>query len=307
MTISPDDNELFRMVLAAEDEADAQGMDPKQRSFWVPQRVMRALGYESFVMAGIGKPEALNRIERLHERLYREKDVGVGGLHGGAFMFRGIATWIYIPIIYGQVNIDAFEFCDLNDMQKRWLASREESLNAYIETFSDLFDFAGGIGNLADYQHPPEAAMPLLGLSAFHLQSSAATLCSAFDPRGCVQSAILASELVLKAAAAGAGATEKDLKGLGHKMSAIADAAKEGWPGFEADRVGQLIAALPPYVENRYSGSQPTRREAGAIVMAAQGIAGSTMRAITGGDFKSRAVLRSGAGDGGKPDNTPGS
>jgi len=289
----PSDGELFQLILTTEDEADAEALNPLERSFDVPQRVMKKLGYESYIIAGDGKLPVLQRIEAIHKSLYRIKDCAIGGLHGGAFMFRGIATWVYIPLMYGTVGIDPFNFCDLNDMQKRWLATRKSDYNAYINTFADIYDFAGGIGNLADYQIPPIESMPLLGLAAFHIQSSAATLCNAFDTRGCVQSAILASELALKAALKGAGRSENELKNHGHNLERLTDATAEAYSEFDAESVSSYIGMMPHYVENRYSSSQPTRYEAGSIVMASQHIAGATMRALTGGDFKRHIVMES--------------
>lgn len=280
------DQELFGLILSVEDQLDAEGMDPKDRSFHGPNRVMTRLGYESYVVGGVGTPPVLERIRSIQKTLYRSKDTGVGGIHGGAFMFRGIATKIYIPIIYGRVGINPLDLCDLTDDQKRWLGSRDSDLAAYIDTFADLFDFAAALAPMGGYKYPPKDCIPLLGLASFHFQAAGAVLCNAFDERGCIQSAIIATELTLKGALRGKGASEEDLKKLSHRLSDLVAETAKSWTGFNGEKALNKLASFPPYVENRYSEAQPTRREAGNIVMAAQFIAGETLRAISGGDFR---------------------
>lgn len=269
---------------------DDEGADPKDRSFHLPLRVMKDLGYQAYPLGGLGAPPVLERIRALHKTLFRPEDVGVGGIHAGAFMFRGIVAHFYIPVMYGQCRIDPFELCDLTDNQKRLLGRRTSDVESYCDTFGDVFDFAGAAIGLGDYEPPPEGSRPLLGLASFHLQAAAAILRSAFDERGSVQSSILASELVLKAALRGKGASEAELKRLGHSVSSLIDAVKEAWPAFDADPVKERVTVISPYVANRYAEAQPSRREAGEIVMAAQYVAGAVARAMTGGSFRSNLV-----------------
>lgn len=284
MALNPTDKELFALVLQVEDQLEQEGLDPKGRHFKVPSVVMKKLGYESYFMFGPGSPEVLDRIRGIQSKLYRPSDVGVGGLHGGAFMFRGISTWIYVPMAFGTVSLNPFQLCDLNVMQQNWLASRESDLDAFLRTFADLWDFAGGYAALGGYESPPKESMPLLGLAAFHIQSAAAALCRAFDTRGSVQSSIIASELVLKAALKGSGVPDSHLKKLGHNLPRLAEEVAQHWTSVSLNRLSSAIGKLPPYVENRYSEAQPTRSEAGEIVMAAQHIAGEVVRGLTGGD-----------------------
>mgnify|MGYP003644857704 CR=1 FL=1 len=286
MKNTPTDQELSRLILAIEDELDAEGMDPKDRAFHGPQRVMSKLGYISFVMGGLGAPPVLERIMAIHRSLYRPKDTGVGGLHGGAFMFRGIATRIYIPIIFGRVGINPLDLCDLTDDQKRWLGSRDSDLNAYVDTFADLFDFAAMLAPMSNYSYPPEESVPLLTSASFQLQAAGAVLCNAFDERGCVQNALIGAELTLKGALKGKGVLEKELKGMGHDLPRLVEATAERWPSFDLEKASKVVAEFPPYVANRYSQAQPSRRDAGSIVMGAQFIAGETARAISGGNFR---------------------
>ncbi len=280
------DQEIFDLILKLEDELFLEGMEPKARHFELPRRAMQRLGYTSFIFVGEGSPDILNRIRAIHSELYRKTDVAMGGLHGGAFMFRGIAVKVYTPIMFGSVRIDPLELCDLNPLQKQWLTSEQKYYEQYLDTFSDVFDVAGGLHGLGSYDELPDTAQPLFTLASFQLQAASATLCAAFDTRGAIQSSIIGAELALKAAVASKGANEADLKKFGHNLSKLATAIAENYPTFDVDSVNRRIATLPSYVRNRYSEAQPSRLETGNIVMASQFVAAASMRALTNHSFK---------------------
>jgi hypothetical protein len=276
------DDDLFRMILEAEDESFAEGHDPKSRSLDVPSRVMRKLGYFGYVMTGPGVPQVFQRIRSIHRGLYRPRDVGAGALHGGFFAFRGIYCQFHIPIMFGTVAIDPFNLTDLTENQLNWLASRETDLNRFIAQFADVFDFAGGAYGLADYQVPPREAHELFYLAGFQLQAAAAALCAAYDVRGAIQSSLIGTELALKGGLLAAGANQADLKAIGHNRSKAADEFAKAYSSFNVDQVHAAMRVMPPYVENRYSAAQPNRFETGEIAMSAQFIAGEMMRAVAG-------------------------
>jgi hypothetical protein len=127
------DEELLKLIIAADDEELAKGTPPKTRSLCVISKVMPRLGYASFVFAGAGASPIVKRISTIHRSLYRPSDLAVGGIHGGVFMFRDIFTRIYVPIGYGSVRIDAFKLCDLSENQLKWLATRPNDLSAYVD------------------------------------------------------------------------------------------------------------------------------------------------------------------------------
>ncbi len=276
------DDELFRMILEAEDESFAEGHDPKSRSLDVPSRVMRKLGYIGYVMGGPGKPEVLKRIQAIHRSLYRRRDVGSGALHGGFFAFRGIYSQFYIPIMFGTVAIDPFKLTDLTENQLNWLASRETDLSRFLSQFADVFDFAGGTYGLADYKTPPREAHELFYLAGFQLQAAAAALCAAYDVRGAIQSSLIGTELALKGGLLAAGATAAELKAIGHNRDKAAAEFAKAYSNFNLSEVHAAMRIMPPYVENRYSAAQPNRFETGEIAMSAQFIAGEVMRAVAG-------------------------
>jgi len=129
-----------------------------------------------------------------------------------------------------------------------------------------------------------------LTLASFQMQSAAATLVGAFDTRGAIQSAIIGTELALKAALIGAGYNDEQLKKLGHDIDKIVDKVAVAYPGFNHEAVRKRIEVLPHFVHNRYSPQQPDRVTTGAIVMAAQFACGEVARILTKGSFASKLV-----------------
>lgn len=283
-----DDQQIWELILTIEDKLLAEGLNPKQRHFRLPVKAMERLGYTTFALSGPDEPALLRRIRTIHQTLYRTKDVAVGGLHGGAFMFRGIAVEVRVPLFFGSVQIYPFEHNDLSLRQKDWLASDPEQVEAYVSTFCDIFDFSASLHSFGDYDKPPEAAKDLLVLAAFQLQGAGATLCAAFDGRGAVQSSLVGAELALKAALAGNGAGDKDLQGYGHDLQRLAKAVSDVYSEFDLTSVTEKIRLLPKLVNNRYSTQQPSRMETGDIVMACQYIAGAVARVLTGGSLRKR-------------------
>ena len=126
------DEDLWQLILTLEEEMWADGIMPKDRHFDLPIKVMESLGFQSFIAGGDREHPLLKRIRALHATLYRRKDVAIGGLHRGAFMFHGIAAHVYVPIILGEAKIDPFELCDLSPRQLEWLRSNSEQERAYL-------------------------------------------------------------------------------------------------------------------------------------------------------------------------------
>lgn len=288
----PNDQNICELIFELEEELLAEGLEPKERHFQLPAKAMERLGYSSFSVAGPHVPELLTRIREIHDKLYRRSDVAIGGSHGGAFMFRGIAGAVRIPWILGRAKIFPFDHSDFSPQQIEWLQSDPGEAESYLSTFSDLFDFSACLTNLGGYQAPPAASQSWFRLAAFQIQGAAAALCAAFDGRGAIQSSLMGVELSLKAALVGKGKTAADLKAYGHKRLNLVEEVGRLYGTFELASVKSRMASLPELVPNRYSPNQPSRMKTGAIVMASQYIAGAVARAVTGGNFRTTLTSR---------------
>jgi hypothetical protein len=284
------DKELLDLIIEADEEALSEGRSPKQRGMAVVSKVMKKLGYASFVMAGAGTAPVVQRILDIHRSLYRGSDLAIGGIHGGVFMFRDVFGRISIPFGYGQMSVNPFQLTNLTDTQLRWLNSRPQDVAIFLDQFIDIFDFAGALGRLGDYKMLPKEAHQIFRLASFQLQAAAAALSVAFDFRGAIQSSLIGAELTLKAGLAAQGADEDARRKHGHDLASAAKAfAKEGRT-FDLDRVLKTVQRLPQYVENRYSPEQPDRVEVGQIAMGAQFIAGEVTRQVT--EFSIRSAMK---------------
>jgi hypothetical protein len=281
------DEGLLKLIVAADDEAFLQGESPKQRSLSVISTVMKRLSYVEFIFAGAGTPPIFEKISNIHRSLYRRSDLAIGGIHGGIFMFRDVFARVSIPLAYGRIGIDPLTLTDFSPMQIKWLCSRPPDFHMFLDQFADIFDFAGGVGNLGNYKTPPKDALEVFWLAAFQLQAAAAALSVAFDHRGAVQSALIGAELALKGGLAAIGANENARKKHRHNLASAATAFAAAQPNFDIQRVLATIKRLPPYVANRYSSTQPGRVETGHIVMGAQYLAGEVMRQVTGYSIRS--------------------
>lgn len=282
------DSKLFELVVAADEEALAEGLSPKQRGMATVFKVMTKLGHV-FVMTGNGMSPVGERVLAMHRSLYRGLDLAVGGIHGGIFMFRDVFARIYIPFGYGRMSVNPFELTDFSEAQLRWLASRPQDLAAFHDQFIDIFDFAGTLGRLGNYKMPAKEAQELFQLASFQLQAAAAALSVAFDFRGAIQSSLIGAELSLKAGLAALGVEEKERRKHSHDLASAATAFSKGSQTFDLDRVLKTTQRLPQYVENRYSPEQPDRMAVGRIVMGAQYIAGEVARQL--GEYSIRSAM----------------
>jgi len=96
MSISTISKEYLRdLVAAADDEALEEGAAPNQRSLRVVSKVMKKLGYVGYVLFGSGADPMVAEILSVHSSLYRPKDLEMGGVHGGIFVFRDVFARIF--------------------------------------------------------------------------------------------------------------------------------------------------------------------------------------------------------------------
>jgi len=258
-----------------------QGLDIKQRDMEVSHRLMQHFGFEHYVVFGAGKPAILERINAIFRSFYRPQDLASGG-HIGVFMCRDIFARIGIPVIFGSPKLDPFRYVELTPAQCLTIQQEPQELAIFMDQFTDVADIQYGISDLKRAFHGLELVGRFIGLSRLQLHAAAAILTGGYDFRGAVQCALLATELSLKAGAAGQGLTEPQIKTqFGHNLKALVDALNVAWPAFDADRVRRVITQQPSYVPNRYSAEQPARRVVGHTVMGAQYIASEVVRQLS--------------------------
>jgi hypothetical protein len=249
-------------------------------------RAMREFGLDSFPLAGVGVPPIVERAQEINKQLFVPKELQTGGLHLGAFLFRDMFCRLYAPIAFGSARIDFWKMIDLNDVQKRWLAASEEDIARLEDQAADVLDFGYGWIEFGQARNVDPRGANLIWRAHAQLEASAATATSAYDFRGTLQSALLGTELALKAGLASLGVPDADLKNLGHDLVRLAERLGELEPNFDAVRVSRVVATFPNFVTSRYHLPPPGRVETGHVLMGAQYVASEVTRQFSARDVR---------------------
>jgi hypothetical protein len=276
------EDDLLTMVAGADDVGLQNGEEPKTRSFQAIIRVLEIINPGgTTVLFGHMAPPIVARIQSAIKKLYRPEDVQAGAVHLGMYMFRDFYCRVHVPIAFGSPSIEPINHIDLSEMQKRWMYSIPTEWERYHDQFFDLWDFGYGTMELGHSRTVPAGTISYMGMCRFHLQAASSVLATAYDYRGATQSALISVELALKAGLRDHGLSERDLRKFGHDLAKLADAYGAKAASFDLSRVNRVVATFPSYVPNRYADAQPTRLEAGEIVMGAQYIGSEVSRQLT--------------------------
>lgn len=281
------DDELRELVHCADDEGMRAGEEPKQRSFLNVLRVLKALRIDGVPLVGENAPSIVRRIHAANNCLFRPEDQRGGGVHLGAFLFRDLFCRVSVPIIFGSPNIDFFQMIDLSDYQKSWLSNSPENIARLTDQAVDLLDFGYGWMEFGHGRSLDPRGASLIFRSHVQLEAAAATATGAYDYRGTIQSALLGSELAIKAGLAAHGLTDGELKDFGHNPVRAAKKLAELETNFDLDRVLRVVKLFPDYVQSRYAGAEPDRKKTGHILMGAQYIASEVTRLFSDRNLRS--------------------
>lgn len=280
------EEQILHIVNETDAELFRAGVEINRRRWEVPHHVMQRLGCYAFVVAGVGKPQVLERIEAAFRSIYRKQDFAMGG-HIGVFMYRDVFARIAVPQIFGPSVFNPLQFVDLSPVQLRNLQNGPDEMGTFLDQICDVTDVEYGSGSL----NLPFAKMELvgrfIGRARTHLHAAAAILTGGYDCGGAVQTAVLATELALKSAAAAQGLGEDEIrKRFRHDLRGLVDFAALAWSAFDSARVQRVISCQPDYVRNRYSSAQPDRLVVGHRVMGAQFIVAEVVLQLSDRDFR---------------------
>jgi hypothetical protein len=257
------DADLMRALQAADDEQLAAGHNPAVRSIFNVPKALEHFGIHAILM-GRGTPPIVKRAERLNSQLFCPRDLQVGGLHLGAFLFRDMFCQLYAPVAFGRTAIDLLKLLDLNDTQKAWLASIPEDFARFQDQALDIIDFGNGWMDFGHGRQVDPRGKDLIWRAHAQLEAAAATAIYAFGETGTLQNALLGTELALKAGLAAFGRSDKELQDVGHNLRKAAEQLGAFVPSFDTDRVVRVVSAFPPYVKSRYFGPTPSNIELGS-------------------------------------------
>lgn len=279
------DDLLIAALKRADDQGILAGESPSARSLQNIGRALSEFGYREFVLMGRGTLPIVERAHTLNDRLFVPHELRCGGMHLGAFMFRDMFCRLYAPRAYGECRIDFWEMLELSDFQKAWLAENSSDLGRFRDQANDVLDFGYGWQEFGHGRTIDGRGKDLIWRAHVQLEAAAATATSAYDFRGTIQSALLGTELALKAGLAALGVSKTELsKDIGHNLIAAAKKLGVMCSTFDAHRVLKVVTAFPNFVASRYDLPAPSRTETGHILMGAQYVASEVTRQFSDRD-----------------------
>lgn len=281
-----DDTDLLDALARADDEGIALGEEPSARSLLNVGRALRELGYGTITLAGRNVPPIVKRAQELNRQLFVPKEIQTGGIHLGAFLFRDMFCRLYAPVMFGSPRVDFWAMLDLSDLQKRWISGSPETLDRFTDQSADILDFGYGTLEFGHGKQLDPRGADLIWRAHAQLEAAAATATSAYDYRGTVQSALLGTELALKAGLASLGISDPDLKNMGHNLEMLAARLGASVADFDTARVLRVVRTFPHFVQSRYNLPAPGRVETGHILMGAQFVASEVTRRFSDRDVR---------------------
>jgi len=155
-----------------------------------------------------------------------------------------------------------------------------EELARFTDQAADILDFGYGWQEFGHSRHIHTRAKNLIWRAHTQLEAAAATATTAYDYRGTVQSALLGTELALKAGLAAHGVSDQELRSraIGHNLASATERLAALEPGLDAARIERVVAAFPEFVASRYDTAPPDRVKTGHILMGAQYVASEVTR-----------------------------
>lgn len=275
------DKMLIEALKRADSDGIREGKEPPARSMDNIAIALKEFGFESFVLMGHGTLPIVERAHKLNDMLFVPKELQTGGMHLGAFMFRDMFCRLYAPLAYGTCKIDFWQMLDLSDFQKRWLTESPDDMARFADQAADILDFGYGWQDFGYRRTIDPRGRDLIWRAHVQLEAAAATATSAYDFRGTIQSALLGTELALKAGLAALRVPDtesRDSKKIGHSLEAAANRLGLLCNEFDVDRVLRVVEMFPDFVASRYTAPAPSRVETGTILMGAQYVASEVTR-----------------------------
>ena len=280
-TVEISDEQLLAVLKKVDDEHVEGGLQPGAREIMNVGKALQEFGIQAILIGPeYMVPDISRRAQRINRTLFIPKELEVGGLHLGAFLFRDMFCQLYAPITFGTCYIDFWKMLDLSDVQKAWLADDPEQSARFVDQSMDIMDFGYGWSEFGHGRKINVRSKDLIWRAHSQLEASAATAIAGCDYSGTIQSALLGTELALKAGLAAHGMTDKELakRTLGHDLTALTVELAKFETDLDHERVGRVVEKFPDFVESRYNLPTPGRIETGHILMGAQYVASEVTR-----------------------------
>lgn len=272
------DENLYELVIEADDKLIEQAMEPHQRPIGACQYIADKLGI-SFVI-GQRNSILVDAVHKIYEDLYRPQDLIGPPVHVGCCLFRDVFLEIKIPLIYGSPAVGPKNVLPkVNGRLTEWMFSNRDAGKRFYDQFFDLFDFAYGLDDIEGQKSQPDRVIEFFFLGKQQLQGASATVLGSFDKYTAIQSSLYSIELILKGALAAKNVSDNDLKNkYSHNLQKLSGEVSAQYPQMNGALVQAVCKRLPNVITRRYEAKDYARQQIGEIVMSAQYIAGEVIR-----------------------------
>jgi len=237
--------------------------------------------------------EIVKRIFSWFEKNTKAGSQLIGPLYTGAFYYDSCFWPIFVPIIYGNVQVNARD--SLKTMPETILGrlwSDRNKLIEYIAVWADCFDYAFGFDDLLKSSTPVGFARDLLNSGDQQINATIALLLEQTPNPKAMESARMACEMFLKAfLATKAGLTQRDAKNkIRHNLE---KALKEC---LKVDPKSELLAIqtdikIFPDIGDRYKGTDKSLKELWSTYAIAQCAGTTVVRSLTGRDVRKKIKI----------------
>lgn len=192
---------------------------------------------------------------------------------------------IHVPLGYGKLALSPETVLGIDDDSewRQWCRGESEIAARSYYAVADAFDLTYGLDDLRD---KCSVATQYWTLSVSNLAVLANTLGTAEVGPAATQAICLTAELSIKATLLFRGETEKFLrKSVGHNALKLAELVADRQPHRDDAIVTEVMAALPRYVDSRYSPADLTRYDLVRLALGVQFVAASSVRRLGGRDL----------------------
>lgn len=221
-------------------------------------------------------------VEEIYQKLYPRQKFSIPNLLIGGIAFRDQIYITRIPNIYGTVNIQLFDFIDIEPSELALI------YNAYFEQYKkaaysicDLYDIAFGIDDILNENESNEILTYWLKMILSSIMSASFALSEEINLDNAIQSSLLSIELAVKSSLLYLGCDYEHITSLRHSKKKI----KENLISYkiinENDDFFEIYDSLPEYVDARYNPQNLSKQVLVDIAIKSQFLVSEIIRKIS--------------------------
>lgn len=280
------DNDLLLMIDEEDRQLHLQGVHLSARQFDCVVEVCRRLGHTFSI--GVVRDPFVERLQVLTRNFFRPKDGGAPSIFIGLMTHLGFSYQVHVPIIFGSCSVEPFNHTDATEWQLRRIYRVPSEFDVCFKQVCDVWDIGTQLGPLDGKVHLDGRVAELFNLATFHLTAAVATVSQRTASRGAAQSALISSELAIKALHAANGRSDKWIKThISHDLVKNFSDIRHNL-GKDSEMVLNNLEVLPPLVSERYGNIEIEALKIAELVVVAQQILAAVARSFCGYGYRQK-------------------